>query len=257
MARAFATLKEGDALLINEILYRTAGKITLKTPDGSMWDEWLLCPKFSIPKDSIKNLSYKWLAKDDELGLTLWSPASPDTSLPPGEINQGQTISLGGKDYRASDVDEARVIHCSGDVGGECVVGDRFSYADLRGSGSQLLSIEWDGNGKEAMLGRRVPDAEILKWAKAAGNDIMGRMSSTSYKAVSKVSGNSGADGELGVFGWMAALAVFGAAVMLDGCDGEDNCYQRLNPATNQYETVCDNGVRSRYGRGATGWGGK
>ncbi|MGH8049939.1 MAG: DUF4178 domain-containing protein, partial [Arenimonas sp.] len=189
--------------------------------------------------------------------LTLWSPASPDSTLPTGQINHGQTISFGGKDYRASDVDEARVLHCSGDVGGECVVGDRFSYADLRGPGSQLLSIEWDASGKEAMRGRRVPDAEILKWAKAAGNDLMGRMSLTSYKAISASSTRSSEDSELGVLGWIGGIAVFGLAVLLESCDGEDNCYQRLNPTTNQYETVCDNGVRSRSGRGATGWGGK
>jgi hypothetical protein len=257
VSRAFAALKEGDALLINETLYRAAGKITLKTPDGCMWDEWFLCPKFSIPKDSIKNLSFKWLAKDQEIGLSLWSPTDQSAAPSGGEIKSGQTLVFAGNTYRASEVDEARVIYCLGDVGGECVVGDKFFYADMRASGSQLLSIEWNQLGHEVMLGRRVPDAEILKWAKAAGNDLIGRMSQTSYKAKPASSTGSGQESGLGVFGWIMGIAVFCFAVLLESCDGEDNCYQRINPATNQYETVCDNGVRGRNGRGSTGWGGK
>lgn len=257
MARAFAALKEGDGLLISEILYRASGKITLKTPDGSMWDEWLLCPKFSLSKDSIQNLSYKWLAQDEELGLTLWSPASLSKQISFREAQNGQSVTINGNTYRATESDDATVIYCTGDLGDECIVGDKFSYSDMRASGSLLLSIEWDETGQEAMLGRRVPDAEVLKWAKDAGNDLTGRMPLTSFKARPASSYGSTQQGELGVFGWIAMVFVFGAAIFLETCDSDNDCVQRLNPTTGQYETVCDNGVRSRSGRGSTGWGGK
>jgi len=220
VARAFAALKEGDGLLISEILYRASGKITLKTPDGSMWDEWLLCPKFSITKDSLQNLSYKWLAQDDELGLTLWSPTSLSTQTTFGEVQNGQSVTLNGNTYRATETDDASVIHCTGDIGDECNVGDKFSYADMRAGGSHLLSIEWDRAGQEAMLGRRVPDAEVLKWARDAGNDLAGRMSLTSFKATPASSYGSTQQRELGVLGWVVMVFVFGAAILLDRKSG-------------------------------------
>ncbi|HNV84050.1 MAG TPA: DUF4178 domain-containing protein [Arenimonas sp.] len=257
MARAFAALKEGDGLLISETLYRASGKITLKTPDGSMWDEWLLCPKFSITRDSLQNLSYKWLAQDEELGLTLWSPISLNTQPTFGEVQNGQSVAVNGNTYRATETDDASVILCTGDLGGECNVGDKFSYADMRAGGSHLLSIEWDKTGQEAMLGRRVPDAEVLKWAKDAGNNLLARMSTTSFKATPASSHDSRPNGKFGVSGWITMILVFAAAIFLETCDRDNDCEQRLNPNTNQYETVCDNGVRSRSGRGSTGWGGK
>lgn len=266
MSKAFNAIYQGDALQINEVRYFAAGKVSLQTPDGSVWDEWLLCPAQLRPKDAIASLNHKWLASDYELGLTLWSAANIAQQHSLETLRSGKTITINGTVYKATEVDEARVIHCIGDVGEDCKVGDRYSFADMRGNGTLLLSIEWNQSEQESMFGRRVPDAEIYKWAKAAGNDIMGRVPLTTYRTKSFSSGsavsgsysNSNSNSEsMGPLGWVLSIAAFGLAILLESCDGEENCYQRLNEKTNQYETVCDNGVRSRSGRGGSGWGGK
>ena len=270
MSKAFNSIHLSDALQINEVRYIAAGKVSLQTPDGSVWDEWLLCPAQLKPKDAIASLTHKWLAADQELGLTLWSPANIAQQHSLDTLRGGKTISINGTTYKATEVDEARVIHCIGDVGDDCNVGDKFSFADMRGNGTLMLSIEWNQTEQEAMFGRRVPDAEIYKWGKAAGNDIMGRVPLTSYRKSSSSSAstffgsnsnsNSNSDSDsqkMGPVGWAIGIVVFGIAVLLESCDGEDNCYQKLNPVTNQYETVCDDGVRRHGGRGSSGWGGK
>lgn len=260
MSKAFNSLYQGDALQINEVRYFAAGKVSLQTPDGSVWDEWLLCPAQLTPKDAIASLNHKWLAADQELGLTLWSPANIAQQHSLNTLRGGKTITINGTTYKATEVDEARVIHCVGDLGDDCNVGDKFSFADMRGNGTLMLSIEWNQTEQEAMFGRRVPDAEIYKWAKAAGNDIMSRVPLTTYRksSFSSASAMSDSDSEkMGPLGWLLGAIVFGFTILMESCDGEDNCYQKLNPATNQYETVCNDGVRTRNGRGSSGWGGK
>lgn len=262
MSKAFNSIHLGDLLQINEVRYFAAGKISLKTPEGFIWDEWLLCPEQLKPANAIAGLNHKWLASDPESGLTLWSPANISQQHLLNNLRSGATITINGTIYKAIEVDEARVIHCLGDVGDDCREGDRFSFADMRGNSTLMLSIEWNSSQQEAMFGRRIPDADIYKWAKAAGNDIMGRVPLTTYRKSSFLSASSDSDSDsdsekMGPLGWVISIVVFGLAILLESCDGEDNCYQKLNTATNQYETVCDDGVRRHGGRGSSGWGGK
>jgi Domain of unknown function (DUF4178) len=262
VSKAFNAIEQGDVLQINEVRYFAAGKVTMQTPDGSTWEEWLLCPAQLKPENAIAGLNHKWLAADQEHGLTLWSPANIAQQHSLDALGRGKIITINGTNYKATEVDEARVIHYIGDLGGDCTVGDKFSYADMRGNGTLMLSIEWNQTEQEAMFGRRVPDAEIYKWAKAAGKNIIGRIPLTSYKknnfSSSSATSSLNSDSEsMGPLGWLITAAVFTFAVMLESCDGDDNCYQRMNSTTNQYETVCEDGVRTRNGRGFSGWGGK
>jgi hypothetical protein len=256
MTQSFDALKLGDALMINDVLYFAAGKVTLRTPDDSVWNEWLLCPKKLTAANALESFNYKWLAYDAELGLTLWSPANLSTQIDVNTLSKGKTIAINGDKYRAIEIDEARVIECIGDVGDDCKAGEKFFYADMRGAGTVMLSLEWNSSGQEVMLGRRIPGANILNWAKAAGTNLAARIPSTSYKRASYTITDRERTSE-SFFSGIAIIFVFGAAVLLESCDGDEDCTQKYNVNTGQYETVCSDGVRTQGGRGFMGWGGK
>lgn len=251
MARLIGRLKTGDALLIEGARHRVSGFVWLAAPDGTRWCEWLLVPDGTTPADAIAAQRHSWLSDGADDRPYLWRALDASRVPTATALRQGSSHLVEGKRFRVGERDSASVERIDGDVGGDMRVGARFDYADLETTG-QTLSVEWDGEGVDAYLGRGVSRGQVEHWAIAAGT----RLPSVVVSAAPRSTVSKSSDTESTITA-IIMVPIFLLAVMLESCDRDDDCRQRYNPQTGQYETVCSDGVRSSGGRSFGGWGGK
>lgn len=259
MARVFEVLKPGDLVLIEGTTYAARGRMTLRTPDQTTWNEWLLVPERMGSADAIERGQHRWLAREDSTGLTLWWPTELASKPDPSRLSRGDRLTHGGRDYRLLERDEMRVVALSGDVGGDAAVGEQFEYLDLQ-SGLSLMTVEWNARGVDVCVGRRIGDHELVQWTNSAGNNLLSRTrGSAASLSVRKPAVASSFGEGLGekFIGYVIVIPLVILMVMLEDCSGPDDCRQRVNPQTGQTEQVCEGGIRGRSGRGFGGWGGK
>lgn len=260
MSRAYEALRAGDALRINGIGYVAAGRMVLRTPDGSYWSEWLLIPADSTPAFALKEQTHRWLCKDED-GVSEWLPEPVPPELQPQALSHGDSALIAGIRYRVVERDSARVDSVQGDVGGEANIGATFDYAELR-SGQRQVSVEWDARGAAMTRGRKIGEHDLIAWSRAAGGVLAQRAANAPMPGrMLSAAGGGSTSGTASGGNNVASIAVFSIitvlALVLGSCD--DDCYTRTNPVTGQQERVCDDdGIRSRSGgRSYGGWNGK
>lgn len=251
MARLTGRLKTGDALLIEGARYRVCGFAWFAAPDGSRWCEWLLVPDGIPPGEAIAAQRHCWLSDGADERPHLWRAAEPSGVPAVAGLRLGSSHVVHGKRFRVSERDTAIVERVDGDVGGDVRAGARFDYAALETTG-QTLSVEWDGAGVDAYLGRAVSRGQVEQWAIAAGTRLSPLPVSVRPQSTVSKPSDSGS-----VVAAIIMVPLVVLALMLESCDRDDDCHQRYNPQTGQYETVCRDGVRSSGGRSFGGWGGK
>lgn len=257
MSRLFNALREGDVLFLDGTHYVATGRMVLRAPDGEMWTEWLLAPRGLDATQALQARRHRWLVREDEAGMSLWSP----TDLPAGftldELDRQTRFSHEGKLYAVIERDHYEVARVYGDVGDDVRPGERVDYVDLR-SAQALLSVEWNDRGADACLGKRVGDHLLAQWSKAADSQLAARAGATALSSSGTRTGTvENASGSPSWVGWVFGGIIFSFILLAERCDGTEDCYTRVNPTTGQSERVCEDGVRSRSGRSHGGWGGK
>ena len=259
MSRVHDAVRAGDALRIDGTVYEAAGRMVLRTPDGSHWSEWLLVPVDSTPALALKEQTHRWLCLDEE-ALSLWRPEPLPPGLQPEALSHGDERVIDGQRYRVVERDSARVDSVQGDVGGEANIGAAFEYAELR-SGQRKLSLEWDARGAAMTRGRTIGDHDLVAWSRAADGALAQRSGGPLTKvrrgraAHVATAGSQRSDTGLTLFAGVGIAMLF--ALSLTRCKGD--CQARIHPVTGQQERVCDDdGIRSRSGgRSYGGWNGK
>lgn len=262
VTQAFASLRVGDKLQLQDgAKYELAGRMTLRTPDGTVWNEWLLSPLGVAPAAAIANRVHRWLVGEPKAGVTLWAPEQVPPGFGPGSLS-GSSIDYGERKYLVRERDTMQVEAIAGDVGGDASVKEKFEFVDLA-SGLSLMTVEWNDRGLEINIGRRIAGHDLINWARYAGSDLKPRLPSEHRSAGYVPSkGYSSAppskDAELGIVGWILVLVTVAILISLDECSGPDqDCRQQLNPTTQRMETVCSDSLRTGSGRRFGGWGGK
>lgn len=260
MGAPFDLLRVGDALCIDAVEYVAAGHLTLRTTDGDEWREWLLVPRGVAPAEAVRSERHRWLSREPGEGLRLWTPIALPPGIDPAALKPGQRQRVRDRDYRVEDRYRFHATAMFGDVGGDAAPQEAFDGVDLRG-GSLQLSIEWNARGTDATLGRHVGSHELLRWSREAGGAFAERVGAaasrkaTAARSVDKRKTTSLFTGDDAVGPWIAGGLMVLLIVALESCD--DDCERRRNPATGQYETYCDDGMRSGGHRNFGSWGGK
>jgi hypothetical protein len=257
VSQAFQSLHVGDKLQMPAGGYVATGRMTLRTPDGSTWSEWLLAPATMSPADAIASLMHRWLAWEPESGLLLWAPVQPPPGFGMATVSEDSWEYL-HREYRVQERDSMRVEHILGDVGGDATAFESFDFVDLA-SGSGLMSVEGNARGVDLYLGRRIPDDELVGWARAGGNPLPPRYgalpASPGLLARSLRDGDDG--GTLNPLKLLAYGGGLVVALLLARCDRDQDCEQVRNASTGKMEQVCHDGLRSNNGRQYGGAGGK
>lgn len=256
MTNAFASLRPGDKLQLPDGKYVASGRMTLRTPDGSVWSEWLLAPVGMAPASAIANRVHRWLVFEDETGLTLWSAAEVPTSMTPAALS-GNSFELAGRKYLVRERDTMQVVDITGDVGGDASLNEKFEFVDLS-SGLGLMTVEWNDRGLDVSTGRRIGAHDLVNWARTGGNDLIARLPAGSRSVPVSPRRSTDSESAASVGTWVIGGLLAFIMIALEECSGPDeDCRQQLNPNTHQMEIVCRDGVRSRTGRLFGGWGGK
>lgn len=253
------TLRIDDALAIEGERYQVRGCVTLATPDGDRWNEWLLAPATEPVDLAIAQHRQRWLSFDDGEAW-LWTPVSTPPDKVVTRFEEGDSLTFDGLRYRVVDSDQARVQQLRGDTGADYRVGDSFPYLELI-AGQRAMTIEWGDGDIDACLGECIDEQKFLQWAQAAGTDLRARRSRPApgnhrerlpeeRRGVLQHFRRNGVS--------LLCCALLGLPLLaLSGCDDDDDCYRRYNKKTQQYERHCDGGLRHRSSRSYGGWGGK
>ena len=259
----FDLLRVGDALFFDAVEYIAVGSMTLRTAEDDEWREWLLVPHDIRAEEALRTDRHRWLSHEPGDGLRLWSPIALPDNVDAASLKIGHRLRYRDRDYRVEDRYRFRPAAILGDVGDDATTQESFDAVDLR-SGPHLLSIEWNARGVDATLGRKIGSHELLRWSREAGGACPIRVRDAGSK-VARASGAVGKDDEpSSVFSirhplwqWISWGAVFLVVILLQQCDSGSDCEQRLNPATGQYATYCEDGIRSGGSRNFGSWGGK
>jgi hypothetical protein len=259
MGAPFDLLSVGDALCIDAIEYVASGHLTLRTDDGDEWREWLLVPRGVAPAEAVRSERHRWLSREPGEGLRLWTPIALPPAFDPARLGPGQRQRFRDRDYRVEDRYRFHAAAMFGDVGGDASAQEAFDGLDLRG-GPLQLSIEWNARSTDAALGRQVGNHELVQWSRQAGAALAERVGAAATRrampppAVDQRNPMSFFTGD-GAGPWITGGLMVLLIVALESCD--DDCEQRRNPATGQYQTYCDDGMRSGGHRNFGSWGGK
>ncbi len=247
----------GQRFLIRARRYRVAGRVDFAGSDGD-WTEWLLVLEELSPSAAVGAGKAQWLERDEDR-WTLWTPVALPPELARADVASITELAWQGRRYRVEERGSASVRRIAGDVGGDCRPGDRFDFVDFSVALASL-SLEVDASGRELSSGRRVSDRDLTDWnlelraaaaaeAAAAGS---GRRSAAPGSPLGK---NLSDRLQLVIVGlFAAALIAFG--VLVDN-DDDDDCSQRYDEASKQYEQVCSDGVRRTSSRPFHSSGGK
>lgn len=259
MASAFASLKIGDPLFLDDVEYLASGRMRLRADDGEQWTEWLLVPRRMQAADALRERRHRWLSREDGKGLHVWAPVDLPEGFTPATRDKATSFRHAGRDYRVIARYGVEVAETRGDIGSNAAVGTRFDAVELRG-GQKTLCIDWNASETEALLGRHIGDHDLVRWSKDAGGGLASRVRSSAKPAAGNQAVQAGSlfdrKGQ-GVGGWVIGALVIGLIVVLQSCDDDRDCRQRYNAATGTYDTVCERGLRSSGGRSHGGWGGK
>ena len=260
MTAPFDLLRVGDALCIDAVEYVAVGHLTLRTTDGDEWREWLLVPRGVAPAEAVRSERHRWLSREPGEGLRLWTPIALPPGIDPAALKPGQRQRVRDRDYRVEDRYRFHATAMFGDVGGDASPQEAFDGVDLRG-GPLQLSIEWNARSTDATLGRQVGSHELIRWSREAGGKFSERVGAsatrkaTAARTFDKQNPTSFFTADATLWQWVAGAVMVVLVVVLESCD--DDCEQRRNPATGQYETYCDDGRRSGGHRNFGSWGGK
>lgn len=252
-----ALLALGDALHIAGTRYVVRGCAQLRSGVGDTWQEWLLVPTAGRADNAMSSL---WFTEDDG-ELSLWKPITPPLSSPTPVFEPGERFDYDGRRYEAIDGGEYRVEALFGDLGGQRADGEHGVFR-LLVSGDHLLELEWGRDGISASTGRLISRNELVAWSASTDRAVANRVAASSGRQQTQRALRHAmaptvrqrmlrGAGIFGVFGLVAGL------LMLPSCDND--CHERYNAATGQYEQHCDDvdGIRRLKGRRHGGWGGK
>lgn len=116
-----------------------------------LWNEWHLL---------FDDQTTAWLAEaQGEFHLS--RDASPDGVPDPATLAPGRRLSIAGESFTVAERGKATVVAVRGEVNLALRPGDRFPYADLRGTGGTFASAAQHGPNRVLFVGATVPFASL------------------------------------------------------------------------------------------------